>query len=383
MAPTLRRRLATVALLFLSAALARGDDSDRRAGSGLRFASSGGAFRLRVGGNLTLEAITLERDGHVDENSAEVRRARLAASLDFTQHLQLRLSYEFAGRDPGWRNAWLGWESGRRRFRIGQFQQPFSLEELTGSTELTFVSRALPNLFAPSYRLGAETRLGGTAWTFAGAVFRGDLERPDADNLGAAVRWTRAQELGERSLFHFGLAGLYRQPGERILRFRSRPEVGLGPVLVDTDRMRGVESVAGGGLELAFQSERLLVQGEGMAMWLARDAGRRAVLLDGGYVAASFRLAGERRRYRRGSGSFTAVRGAGRTWGWELAARWSVLDLDDGAVRGGKLADWTLGLSGAWADWGRLLLDVVHADSRRHGRSEALDAVVLQLQLRL
>lgn len=368
--------------LFWTCAL-RADDVDYRPGSGLRWSSASGELNARLGGSLMLDGLAFEDATGARTGDSEVRRARLSGGLEFAERFQIRVSYELAGRDPGWRNLWLGWEHGQRRIRVGQFQQPFGLEELTGSTDLTFANRAPSNVFAPSYRLAGEARIGREAWTLTGAAFRGDLDDPQADDLGFAARWTRLLEPAADHAWHLGLAALYRVPGERGLRFRARPEADLAPVLIDTGRIRDVASFAAGGLELAVRRGRLFVQGEAVAGRLARDGGEPTSWLDGGYIAASWTFAGQSRRYRRGSGSFTAVRGAGRAWGWELAARWSTLDLDDGPLHGGRLTDCTLGVNAVWADWGRLLLDVARADSRRRGDDEVLYLIILQLQLRL
>jgi phosphate-selective porin OprO/OprP len=89
----------------------------------------------------------------------------------------------------------------------------------------------------------------------------------------------------------------------------------------------------------------------------------------GGYAFASWFLTGEHRNYDHGKGRFNRVRPAANfnpakgDWGaWELAARYSYLDLDDQNVSGGKLWDVTVGLNWYLFPNLRWMLNYVHGD---------------------
>ena len=53
---------------------------------------------------------------------------------------------------------------------------------------------------------------------------------------------------------------------------------------------------------------------------------------------------------------------------WELALRWSYIDLNDGAVAGGYLDDTTLGLNWYLNSYMRLMFNWIHADQDRVAR---------------
>ncbi len=56
-----------------------------------------------------------------------------------------------------------------------------------------------------------------------------------------------------------------------------------------------------------------------------------------------------------------------RTWGaWEVAARFSYLDLDDGSIRGGNLNDVTLGLNWYVSPRIRVMANFVRAHLRNN-----------------
>ena len=70
------------------------------------------------------------------------------------------------------------------------------------------------------------------------------------------------------------------------------------------------------------------------------------------YVQGAWTITGQPRRYSTASATFDIPKIdkpfslKAREWGvWELAARYSDLDLDDGAIRGGAQQVWTLGLN--------------------------------------
>jgi len=66
----------------------------------------------------------------------------------------------------------------------------------------------------------------------------------------------------------------------------------------------------------------------------------------------SWFLTGEHRPYRKAGAVFDAIKPEQNAFGkegghgaWEVATRYSSIDLDDGDVDGGELGDWTVGLN--------------------------------------
>ncbi len=75
-----------------------------------------------------------------------------------------------------------------------------------------------------------------------------------------------------------------------------------------------------------------------------------APVFDGFYASASWFLTGESRSYDAAEGMFGRVIpnhpfdwGRGGWGAWEVAARYSQVDLDDAGVHGGRLGMWMLG----------------------------------------
>jgi phosphate-selective porin OprO/OprP len=137
-------------------------------------------------------------------------------------------------------------------------------------------------------------------------------------------------------------------------RYLTEPEFNQSPVFVDTGFGTGSGILPADKLE-TYNVELSWRKGP---VWIASEYTRIDVKnpalgdpsFDGYWVAASWILTGEMRAYNRKSGVFGGVpisksvyqNGKGA---WELSARWSNLDLNDGRVEGGELDIASLGLT--------------------------------------
>lgn len=93
----------------------------------------------------------------------------------------------------------------------------------------------------------------------------------------------------------------------------------------------------------------------------------------GFYVMASYFLTGENRAYK--GGLFSRVKpkrnfGAGGPGAWELAARYSRVDLTDGDIEGGELDDVSVGLNWYLNPNTRFMFGYVHADLDAVGEAD-------------
>lgn len=132
------------------------------------------------------------------------------------------------------------------------------------------------------------------------------------------------------------------------MRFRERPEVRVdGARLVDTGNIAGVDDSQSYGLEFAGVYGPFSVQSEFIQTKLKRD-GASDLDFDGWYAYASYFLTGESRAYKNGIFDRTKPKspvGKGGYGAWEVAARYSTLDLNDDTVTGGELDNVTLGVN--------------------------------------
>jgi len=332
---------------------------------GVRLETPDKAFGLKIGGRIHNDWMVATEDDDIKsaagsiENGAEFRRARLYLEGLLYQRIEFKAEYDFAGGETAFKDVYVGVLDlpVLGDLRLGHFKEPFSLEELTSSNYVTFMERGLPNAFAPSRNTGFMLRdhAQSERLTWAAGVFR------EADEFGnsrgdggfsftgrlTALPWYA--EAG-RYLAHLGLAYSFRNPNDDETRWSARPEAHLAPSLVNTGTL-AADSAQLLGLEAAIVYGAASVQGE--YIYAKADTPGADPDLSGFYVYASYFLTGENRPYKTAEAAFDKVKpirnfAFGETSGpgaWEVAARYSRLDLNDAAVRGGRLDDFTAGLN--------------------------------------
>ena len=365
---------------------------------GLRLDTADGQARLKMGGRIHNDWFWYDQDDALQrgldlEDGAEFRRARLYLSGVLYENLLFEAEYDFAGGVSSFKDVYLELTGIPvvQNLRVGHFKEPFSLDELTSSNDITFMERALPNVFAPGRNTGAMVHgaylgdPGAERVSTALGIFRtADDFGNDADDGGysGTIRVTGLPWYGAdgRNFFHLGAAYTHRNPDDTI-RLRQRPESGNAAHFLDTGDFEA-EDIDSFALEAALAYGPFSLQGEYMTSDVeTRLLGSRD--FDGFYVQGSYLITGERRPYDHGDGTFGrpdparnfAFHDGARGWGaWEVALRYSSLDLDGGGrllaqafgggrpIRGGSGENITVGLNWYLNPNARVMLNYVIAD---------------------
>ncbi|MCI0591557.1 MAG: porin, partial [Gammaproteobacteria bacterium] len=266
----------------------------------------------------------------------------------------LKFEYEFTESPPdGIRDAYIRYTGFKpTSLTLGNFKEPFSLEQMTRDLYLTFMERALPDVFAPSRFLGAGVHTYGETWTAATGFFGNNVAEDAPEGYGIPARVTFAPVHEETRVAHLGANFQWRSTGDdKVTRFRQRPESHVTDVrLVDTGTF-DASSFTNAGAELAGAYGPWSVQGEYIGTWVDQAGSDPNVYFWGWYTQGSWFLTGESRPYNFSSGIWENVKPKqnfswGDGWGaWEAAFRYSYLDLSDQDIDGGKQDDVTLGLN--------------------------------------
>ena len=363
---------------------------------GVRLETPDKRVSLKIGGRIQADWMWINEDQSVraaigDQTSgSEFRRTRLYMSGDLFGNLSFKSQFDFAGGTTALKDVFVVLKAipGFGNVKVGHYKEPYSLEELTSSNYMTFVERSLPNAFSSSRNTGMtvyNSQL-GQRLTWAAGVFR------DTDNGGTSLgdgvagtfRLTGVPALSRQKdrLVHLGLSYSLRRPSDGVLRWRQRPELHLTDRYVDTrsfpaDRIHLVV------LEGAVVSGPFSVQSE-YTYSAARSQVAGDPVFGGFYVYASVFLTGEQRNYKASSAFFDRLRprrnfapgeGAGA---WELALRYSTLDLTDKAIRGGRLDNVTAAVNWYLNPVARVMFNYVFGDLYEVGQTHA---VVTRLQL--
>lgn len=325
-------------------------------GGRLRFKSADAEFE--VGGRLMVD--TAYFDGNDDlHNGSEIRRARLFMSGKVYDDWKFKLQTDFAGNGVDLKDAYIrytGFEFAD--ITVGNFKEPWSLEELTSSKYITFMERSLPvEAFAPSRRLGIgghSHSKGGLNWTAGYGVFGDTVNADNNDGSnegnGTAARLTMAPIAEKGRVVHLGGYGEWRSPTDSEVRYRARPEAHIANErLVDTGTINNVDHTVKWGLETAAVMGPFSLQGEYMRVDNDVNGGSDPTF-SGWYAYGSWFLTGESRAYKTSSGTFDRVKpksivGKGGIGAWELGARFSSINLNDAGIKGGKEQDLTIGLN--------------------------------------
>lgn len=366
---------------------------------GLRFQTADKDFTLKIGGRIMNDWAWMEADRAVEaavgdlEDGTEFRRARLYVAGRIYENVDFKLQFDFAGGDADLKDAYIGLRGLPVYVKAGHFKEAFGLEELTSSKYITFIERSLPTgAFSPSRNTGFAVNSDALdkRVTWAVGVFRGTDDYGYGQAEGAYNVTGRITALPRyaddgKNLLHLGASASYRS-GRDALSFDAEPEVHLAPDFVDTGDFPSDSHVLVGG-EVAFVKGPFSLQGEIMVADVKR-AGDDATFY-GYYVQASCFLTGEHRNYKKSSGAFGRVkpkRNFGKNGGpgaWEVAARYSYVDLTDGGTVGGELEDITLGLN--WhlnpntrVMWNYVRVDVEDGVGAADGNA---DLFVMRLQI--
>lgn len=318
------------------------------------------------------------------------RRARLAVQgkvAEFTSY-QLEMDFATAGR-PSFFDNYIDQTNLPffQTIRVGQYLQPFSIDAQTGFRYLPFLERSLPFLaFVPFRRVGAMSygmsederntwaysifRTGG----FANAPLGDDRFATDIGDIGGYSFSTRMTHLvyfdpnaDGRYFWQIGGAYNYSQLSANdaigsgaagnsfsprpFYQARTGPEFGvLGypefpspfgsaangtPSFVDTGRYEA-SNFQLFGLETLYQNGPTSIQAEWIGSLVQSVVG--PVFYHGASGEIMYRLTGEHREYEKRTGvlknpipftDFIPLRPDGICgWGaWEIAARWSYVDL--------------------------------------------------------
>ena len=201
--------------------------------------------------------------------------------------------------------------------------------------------------FAPDRKLGVRFdksfgNLTSESMVF-GRTMNTEADAGKDDSMGIAQRVIYHPKV-EDVQYHFAAAFVYQDTGDyNSLRLRDRPELRIdsGIRLIDTGTLTDVNSINRFGLEAAFINGAWSAEAE--MITLSTSSSTEDVSFSGYHVQLSYILTGESRSYK--NGLFSGVKPASAKGAIELAARYSLTDLNDGSVSGGEQKNLTLGVN--------------------------------------
>lgn len=400
--------------------------------NGLQFESQDKAFKIHVGGRIhndwgwwNAENAVINGPGGVGplQDGSNFRRARIRVNGQIYETVDWIMEYGFENGVPVFFDVFA--EIPRTplgAFRIGHFREPFSMDALTSGNSLALIERSLiQDAFVPFRNTGMQwaNDLFDERFTVTAGFFRDNSNLVGADAgdgqyaYTGRLTWNPWYSNDGLCAFHLGMAGSWRvlprlnaqgnpvAVGPRRVRFATRPEFRVNaPNFADTGFFLA-DSEALLGLETGFSYGPFLLQAEYVGAWVqdavAPGGARVNPFFQGWYAQASWFLTGENRPYNRKIGIFGQLKPFenyyflpgedGRwLWGrgaWELAMRYSELDLDNRGILGGNLRDVTVGLNWYLSPNSRFMWNWIHVmrDAPNPGSSGITDILGMRFQV--
>jgi phosphate-selective porin OprO and OprP len=375
--------------------------------NGLYFESDDEQFRLHIGGTGQVDSVWFigpqslftnpagATSGIGNANGTLLRRARLRADgtifgqFDYSVELDFAnasndnnssdqpLSFNSLIGTPTPQNVWmqirdvpvLGY------VRAGYQDKPISMTNNTSASSLNFMERPdVMDAFYGPFDNGFALGVSAANWIESERLaWRYGIYRPLTNGFGVALnkyayggRVTALPwfEDDGRHLIHIGLGTWDGELVEDELRVRARPVLRNGPgfavpVFVDTGEIPGANQYTFAP-EFALVWDSLTIQAEWCGQYLTgavvNNQPQNTVFYQGGYVEVLYFLTGEYQPYLKRDGVFGRViplsdyhlkkgEGCQGIGAWQVGARFSYLNLNDGGVQGGVIYDWTFGLN--------------------------------------
>jgi phosphate-selective porin OprO/OprP len=334
------------------------------AGGKPTIASGDGAFSATVHAVMQLDATWYNQDGNLpagvtarDLNSGtNFRRARLGVDGRAFKNFDYGVLLDFGGSGTDGagqlQEIYLQYNYAPFKVKVGAFAPNLGLEDAASTNGSLFPERASPaeaarGLAGADRRIALQAQAVGERWIVSGAITgakAGDGATFD-EQLGYVGRVAFVPLKGYDWLVHVGVnASLVAQPaqiaqgGAYPITVEDRPELRTDGTRLVSSGAIDASGARHYGLELAAQKKNFLLQGEYFDIALDRR-NRPANVTDpkfsGWYVEGGWVLTGEARRYNPANFAFDAPAidnpfdpKAGKWGAWELAARYSVLDLN-------------------------------------------------------
>ena len=321
---------------------------------------------MEDGAFYTQDAPSVEQVGHLsNEQLFRVDDLELAGTIKFAKPWAFRVGGNYRGLDPTDSRTWTSTYVSLAiplgdvaTVTVGKQKEGLGLEMIEDGRDLPFMERSTMTTafaFVDSHVVGV--RFSGTAagdrMTWSAGWFNNWLQNDLSFSESGQIAAGRVSGLpidAGRRLLHVAFSGAYREAPGGSFKIKSVPEVYEAPDFVDTGTFAADHGTSIGA-ELAYAEGPVLISSEYTSTWVS-SAQTGDPRFDGFYVAASWCLTGESRPYDRVTGSFGAISPStpfsfrrGGIGAWEIAARYSKIDLTSGTLDGGEFERWSGALS--------------------------------------
>lgn len=344
--------------------------------------------------------------GNDPSDTLAFRRIRLECQGDVPDNMLWRTQVDF--NNPGTpeiKDVFLGFKElpANQTLLIGNQKRPLGLDHLNSSRFNVFVERPLvvetfnSDARRPGICMYGHTNDESVIWAYGTYLLEnvatdgryvGDSRQMSINGRLAGSPWYDESTDG-RGYFHWGIAGMVAKPDGNAdsavdghsneSRFDTRSESRSQSRWYDTGAIAGAEWFQTIALESILNVGPTQIVGEYQHTFLQRSSGGD-VQFNGAYAYWSYFLTGEHIPYNRTTGTLDRVMpyenfflvdrhsgGHGTGWGaWNVAARYSYLDLSDNDILGGVGHAGTAALNWHWNAYAKVQFDLTYGQISDH-----------------
>ncbi|WP_139957092.1 OprO/OprP family phosphate-selective porin [Flavicella sediminum] len=361
--------------------------------SGLTLQSADNNFKVKIGGRIQYDHAFFSQNNELEQataplmtkNGTQFRRVWLSNTGTIYGNVDFGLYVAFENGRVGLRGAYVGVKDipVLGSIRVGQLKEPLRLEVSTSSKHTLFMERSFSVDFAPIFNSGIlinndflNKKLSAQFGLFRNADLNKANDIAANEGYNITQRITGLPIKTENSFLHIGGSYSYRKPNSGTYQLRSRPESNLTEVrYVDTELIENVDHSNLVNIEALYGIGAFNIQSEYLVSNVKRTTGIAAEDLNFStfYAQMSYCLTGEKRSYKSslaGIGSVKPNRNFGKNspGAWEVAAKYSTVNLNDGAIAGGKENNLQLGLNWYLNPLTKVMMNHVWAEMENQGK---------------
>lgn len=360
--------------------------------NGLKAENKTGDIKIKIGGRLQTDAMFISQDdslnNHFDaQNGVEFRRARIYTSGTIYRNIKFKFQMDFAGGQAVIKDAYIQLTKIPvvGDLRVGNFKEPSGLAMLTSSKYITFMERPLGNAFDNDRNIGAmlfNQYFDKRVSLFAGYFYPTDNSgkyQGNKYNLVFRLAGLPYYEVNNGyKVLHLGISYAHQFEDNSELNYGIRPEAHLAPKYLNLsiDEANNFNDLVGEFL-IIYNS----ISVEGGFSKINLNTGTNSKLDKSSYNfytyngSISWFITGEHKNYVKSKTVFDKVtpkKNFGQDGGigaWELAFRYSSINLTDADLAGGQISDITAGLNWYLNPATKVALNYIYSDVKNLGKA--------------
>jgi len=345
-------------------------------------------FNFYFGGFLQADLMSLYGAAPQLQGISNWRDARASVGFDLYQNWQFDMVYDF--KQDQLLNAYFAYVGKYFTVMLGQVFPVFGIANTADTSQITFLELPLPVFpFSTAYYPGIEVGFYKTPFSLYASIFGAQLGTTvhGRNPMGGTISAAYSPIHTEKKVFVVSLSGWQQAVDSfHVLNLFSPPELIATNegAFIDTGNISNVKNFKSFDGGAAGVYGPFSLQGEYIYAWVNRINAFPILKLHGFYVTASYFLTGESRLYNFEQAGFIGVSPIkGKHGAWQIALRYSQLNLMSQDVTGGDERNITIALN--WYPFQQFVFkfNYIRAIARPNsdGKNQPANLYILRLQV--